>query len=177
MKVFRLVYDVGTSPDQWWRDVGWMFLLPLAGILSIFIPEKIRNSQFYRGPKGTAAKVFGLVFCVITGSIASFTTINHFRQKADFEASSRRGQLSFVEGCLQGFHPMPHSAHDSERLFIAGQRFSYSDFDESSPAFNNTEAYGGPIHSDSGVKIWHSGNSIIRLAVRDHACPPAPDVS
>ena len=153
-----------------------MFLLPLAGVLSIFIPDKIRNSPFCRGPKGKAAKVFGFIFFLFTGSIASFTTINHFRTKADFEALERRQQLAFVEGCLQGFHPMPHSGHDSERLLIAGRRFSYSDFDESSPAFNNTEAYGGPIHADSSVRIWHSGNSIIRLEVRDHSCPSAADV-
>ena len=173
--VFKVVFDLATTPDRWWHTVGWMFILPLVGFLSIFIPEKVRNSALYHGPKGMAATVFGLAFCMFTGLIAISTALSHFQQKASYEALERNGQLTVLEGCLQNFHPMPHSGHELERIKVAGHQFSYSDFDESAPVFNNTEAYGGPIHSDSAVKLWSSGNAIIKLAVRDHACPPARD--
>ncbi|MDB5708950.1 MAG: hypothetical protein JWL96_1020 [Sphingomonas bacterium] len=173
---FRVVFDLATAPDRWWNDVGWIFVLPLIGLLSLLIPEKVRNSAFYRGPKGAAAKVFGIAFFLLTGLISVYFAVDHFQQKVAYQVAQRKGQLSFAEGCLQNFHPMPQSGHDTERIDVAGHHFSYSDFDASSPAFNNSEAYGGPIHADSAVKIWYTGNNIIKLAVRDHACTSAPDL-
>jgi hypothetical protein len=167
---FRVVFDLATSPDHWFREMGSMIVLPLAGIVAMFLPERLRNSRFYRGPKGAAAKIFGFVFFLVTGAILGFTTFDHFHQKAAYEAMQHSGKLAFVEGCLRSFHPMPLSGHDTERIDVAGRKFVYSDFDVSSPAFNNTEAYGGPIHSDSAVRIWCIGNNIIKLEVRDHAC-------
>jgi hypothetical protein len=118
----------------------------------------------------------GAAFFLFSGLISAYLAVDHFQQKSAYRVAQREGQLSFVEGCLQNFHPMPHSGHDTERIDVAGRRFSYSDLDASSPAFNNTETYGGPIHSDSAVKIWYTGNNIIKLAVRDHACRSASDL-
>lgn len=174
---FRVVFDIAMTPDRWWQEMGWMLILPLAGVLFIFVPDKVRNWSFYHGPKGRTATIFGICFALTTGAMLTFFTADHFYRKAELTALKRHSQLHFVEGCLQRFHPMPRSGHGDERITVEGRNFSYSDFDETSPAFNNTETYGGPLHRDSKVRIWYSGNDIVRMEVKNRACPPAPDYS
>jgi hypothetical protein len=116
-----------------------------------------------------------LVF-VVSSLVLGVAGYDHVRQVRDDRATEQSGNLGLVEGCLQGFHPMPVDGHDHERILVNGTSFSYSDFDESTPGFNNTSSHGGPIQADSAVQIHYIGNTIVKLAVSDHACPHAPDL-
>jgi hypothetical protein len=84
------------------------------------------------------------------------------------------GTYQRTEGCVQGFHPMGREGHQLERVQVNGQEFDYSDFVLTS-GFRQTEAYGGPIHADSRVRLGYVGSDIVRVEVVDHACPRAPD--
>lgn len=103
------------------------------------------------------------------------TLIGNFSANYILRTARSDGSFSVTEGCLQSFHPMPYDGHDTERLGINGRCFSYSDY-SLTPAFNHTEAHGGPVHADSRLRVYYVGGSIVRLEVADHACPAAPDV-
>ena len=70
---------------------------------------------------------------------------------------------------------MPEGGHDSERLLVGGLAFEYSDY-IATPAFNNTESHGGPIHADSRVRIGYVGTDIVRVETIDNVCPRAPEI-
>jgi hypothetical protein len=162
---YRLAFDLATTPDRW--SSGAMiplFIIAGAGLVSAVISKKM------------AKKLWGVVFFLFVGSIAAYSTYEHYSQLSTYKSLERSGKLSITEGCLQGFHPMREGGHEDELVRVNGKQFSYSDYDVSSIHFNNTESHGGPIHADSAVKIWYTGNNIIRLEVRDHACAKAPDL-
>jgi hypothetical protein len=170
---YQLAFDLATANDRWLSGMLPMLILPALGLVLVVTPQRIVDRILTRGPKGRAGKAFALIFFLSSAGLETVVALDHFSQ---LRAMERNSSLAFVEGCLQGFHPMPASGHDDERVQVRGIRFSYSDYDESTPAFNNTESHGGPIHADSAVKIWYAGNSIVKLAVSNHACPNAPDI-
>jgi hypothetical protein len=47
---------------------------------------------------------------------------------------------------------MPAAGHADEIVTVQGVTFRYSDFNLTR-GFNNTEAYGGPIHANSHVRL------------------------
>ncbi len=65
---------------------------------------------------------------------------------------------------------MPKEGHANESFSVRGVRFSYSDF-KVTDAFNNAASRGGPLNSDSYVRICYdpAGNAILRLEVRGFA--------
>jgi hypothetical protein len=72
-----------------------------------------------------------------------------------------------VEGPVDHFVPMPYGGHASESFSVHGVPFKYSDF-MITGGFNNTVSHGGPITSDSHVRICYdpSNNVILRLEIR-----------
>jgi hypothetical protein len=174
---YKLVFDVATSPDRWLSTLWPMLILTAVGLALVIIPQRIVDRIFSRGPKGPLGKMFAIVFFLFAAAFTVSAATDHFSQLKEVKAREKAGRLEFVEGCLQSFHPMPEGGHENEKIRVNGTDFAYSDFDESTPAFNNTGSHGGPIHADSAVRIWHFGNEILRVEVGDHACPSAPDLS
>jgi hypothetical protein len=172
---FRLAFDILTSPDPWVSDFLSLSALAVVGLIFLLLPKRFWQIANPRQPP-MFAKVGGGTMFLFCAAISISWAVNHATQLKTFRTLARENRLAFVEGCLQGFHPMPAGGHDDERIAVAGKRFAYSDYDMSSPRFNNTSARGGPIHADSAVRIWYEGDSILRLMVSDHACPPAPDI-
>jgi hypothetical protein len=68
---------------------------------------------------------------------------------------------------------MPYAGHAEESFSVSGVPFRYSDF-QITDGFNNTSSHGGPIKSDSYVRICYdpSGNVILRLEIRDFVGSP-----
>jgi hypothetical protein len=172
---YRPVFDIGSRPFHF--EV-WM--LPLVILPSVFFaltvtPQVYVDRFFTRGPRGRAGKAFAAIGFVFSFMISVTWAVSHFGRNQELKDAEKRGAFSVVAGCLEGFHPMPASGHDTERLRVAGRDFAYSDFIDT-PAFNNAESQGGPIHPDSRVRIGSVDGDIIRLEVIDHACPKAPDL-
>jgi hypothetical protein len=90
-------------------------------------------------------------------------TIYHDHLRA--QEQLRSGDCEIVEGTVEQFHPMPYHGHSLESFTVNGVRFSYSDFDDSKPGFNNTESHGGPIHSGMHVRIHYRAESILQVEV------------
>lgn len=92
------------------------------------------------------------------------TYSQHLRHQSLAEGNACR----IVEGHVENFVPMPYGGHSSESFVVSGVTFRYSDFNVTD-AFNNTASHGGPIRSDSYVRICYdpSDKAILRLEVRD----------
>jgi hypothetical protein len=174
--LYRLAFDISEA-SRWSLSDMSLLILPLIGFILIIIPQRYTDFILNYGPVGRAGKVFAISFFLITSAITLNWLWLHYNQVRSIKDLAKGGRVNFVQGCLESFHPMPKGGHDVERIRIEGKEFSYSDFDESSPGFNNTEAHGGPIHPDSKVRIWFFGNIITRVEVRDHACTPATDLT
>lgn len=176
---FREVFDLATTPDRWRAFWPFLILIPMIALTLAVMPRKYHDflDRFpMQGITGIGRRIFSLCVFVFSALILGGAGYDHFRQVKDDLALERSDNLSLVEGCLQGFHPMPVNGQDDERILVNGKAFSYSDFDESTPGFNTTASHGGPIHADSAVRIHYIGNTIVKLAVIDHACPVAPNL-
>jgi len=152
-----------------------LFILPVIGLLLVIVPQSAVDRLLPKGPKGVPGKLFAWVFFLFTSAFAGSWLLSHAEQAASFKSAEKAGHLSVVEGCLQHFHPMPQEGHDEEKIEIGGHVFTYSDYDVSTPGFNTTESHGGPIHADSKVRLAFNGNDIVRVEVRQKACPAAPE--
>lgn len=174
MTGYNLDFDIASTPvrlDAW---IIPLVILPVVGACLVFFPA-LMSRILPGGLKGGARTVFSWFFFLFSTSISLFAVGAQTAAYLDLRDARLSGNFASVEGCLQGFHPMPEGGHDSERLLIQGRHFEYSDY-IITPAFNNSESHGGPIHPDSQVRIGFVGSHILRLETMDHACPRAPDI-
>jgi hypothetical protein len=171
---YQVAFDFSTQPFAF---EGWMaplIILPAIGLLFVIIPQSIVDRVFTSGPKGRAGKIFGWVFFLFTSFVSGTWLVTSMAQTANFKSALESGQASVVEGCLQHFHPMREGGHENERLELDGRLFEYSDYQVTS-GFNSTESHGGPIHPDSKLRLTIVGSDIVKVEVRQHACPAAAD--
>jgi hypothetical protein len=172
---YRLAFDVGSRTHHFEAWTAPLIILPCVFFILAITPQMYVDRIFNRGLKGAAGKAFSIIGFLFSASIAAFVLVGHSGLGEELKTAEKRGAYSVAEGCLEAFHAMPVDGHDNERLRVAGHYFEYSDF-MMTPAFNNTESHGGPIHADSKVRISFIDDEIIRLEVIDHACPKAPDL-
>jgi hypothetical protein len=167
--VFNLA-DQSVLPGPW-------ILIPVVltgvGALLVFRPA-LMQVIMPGGLQGTPRRLFSWFFFLFAGFMTLVVLISTIGASSRLRSDQRRGHASITEGCLQGFHPMPASGHDTERLRINGLQFAYSDY-IITPGFHQTESHGGPVHADSRLRLTYIGPDIVKLEVADHACPAASD--
>ncbi|WP_206244636.1 hypothetical protein [Novosphingobium terrae] len=125
-----------------------------------------------------------LVFVVVWIMVAVYggaVELSHVRKT---RAKARSGTYQSVQGCLESFHPgKPYASktvNADEVWSVGGERFQYG-AGQGIFAWHRVETQGGAIHADSWVAVDFMRdeddrrNDILRLAVRQHACPRAPD--
>lgn len=171
---YHAVFDLAKTHYRW--DITLPLVLILVGFILFILPQGIIDRILTRGPKGASGKIFGLLFFLLSGIATIYSICDGITDINRRRWLINEGNLSYTEGCIQNFHPMPEDGHDEEKIEINGVNFSYSDF-EDSLGFHNTESHGGPVHADSAIRLWYNGNTIVRLEVRDHACVRAPDLT
>ncbi len=84
------------------------------------------------------------------------------------------GKADYLEGSVENFIPMPYQGHASESFTVKGIPFRYSDYEITS-GFNQTASHGGPIREGMQVRIWHSGNNILKLEIPKSPRAPLAD--
>ena len=171
---YRLVFDISKTPLHF--DGASMLILPTIGLLMVVTPQKIIDRMFPNGPRGIFGKIFSIFFFVFTAFVTGSYFVSYTYRYFHLRSAEAAKQFNIAAGCLEGFHPMPASGHENEVFKVDGRQFSYSDFNLT-PAFHNAESHGGPVHSDSQVRVGDVGDDIIRLEVRDHGCSIAHDLA
>jgi tryptophan-rich sensory protein len=171
---FVKVFDVVDSGFKDWTFSAFGLIFVAIGIAFAFFPALIKatgipfldvQSKFQRVLR-FAFPLFAILWTVITFSM---TYSQHLRHKSLAQGNGCR----VVEGPVEQFVPMPYGGHAVESFSVSGISFRYSDFIVTD-GFNNTASHGGPIRSDSYVRICYdpTGNVILRLEIRDFRGEP-----
>jgi tetratricopeptide (TPR) repeat protein len=166
---FVKVFDVLDSGFRDWTFPAFGLLFVAIGIVIFLFPNIIAATGIpYLNVQSTSQMFFryGFVgFAILWTAISFFATYSeHVRHKALVQENRCR----IVEGPVEHFVPMPYAGHAQESFSVDGVPFRYSDF-IITDGFNNTSSHGGPINSDSYVRICYdpSGGVILRLEIRD----------
>ena len=171
------VFDLARNPDQIGPAYLFFLLFVVVGAsLSGFIAYLI-----HRGRKGAW---FYLPLALLIAVGACCAMLHEIRHAREVKALVLSGRFASVEGCLDQFHPGLDSSSEAdsgtEQWFVAGQLFDYGP-DEIRIGYHATEPGGGLVHADSWVRVGYvrdevlARNDIVRLEVKQHACPAAPD--
>jgi hypothetical protein len=158
---FITVFDVGTRGyyNWWFPAFGLIFV-----VIGLILPVLLKAGLFPSYQK----KLFSGWFPALYLGFAIFWTLTAFISTLGGYLHARETLLSgnapYVEGVVQDFVPMPYSGHAMESFKVNGVPFSYSDYVVGN-GFNNTSSHGGPIREGLHVRIWYSGNDILKLQI------------
>jgi len=158
---FTTVYDAASSGYRYWwfPAVGLIFI----GI-GLILPKLFKAGIFPEYQKRIFAGWFSAffvgfsIFWTLTAFITTFGSYWNGRE------TLLSGKAHYVEGYVRDFIPMPSQGHANESFDVNGVSFHYSDF-QVGAGFNNTSSHGGPIRAGLFVRIWYSGNDILKLQV------------
>jgi hypothetical protein len=156
---FTVVFDITQNDYLRWLlpGVGLVGIVLIALFAVLFVVGLKAGSS-----KGTRWMSLGTVSLLIFWVVSTFLSVTN-----NYEATVgllRAGRASYVEGVVQNFVPMPFTGHAVESFQVNGIPFSYSDY-VSTAGFNNTSSHGGPIRSGLYVRVWYSGNTILKLEI------------
>ncbi|NOW45416.1 hypothetical protein FHW96_001571 [Novosphingobium sp. SG751A] len=172
----QIVFDLVAHPEAIQPDY---FIFAIIGGGGLLLAALTRLAWLRGRPIGTT--VLAVVW--IGGmSYGAGIEISHVRQARD---EVRTGMYQSVQGCLESFHPgKPYASKnvDADELWsVAGEHFEYG-MGQVTFAWHQVEPQGGAVHADSWVSVDfmrdddYRRNDILRLAVKQHACPKAPDI-
>ena len=145
--------------------VPLILMLLLAAVLAAFAVRLTIVGEV----AGSARRLrFPAVVSAIVLSGFALSTYNLQANREKLVEALKAGKVQVAEGVVENFHPMPASGHDTERFTVAGQRFAYSDYEETG-GFNNTSSHGGAIKAGLPVRITYVqssyGNVIVKLEI------------
>src|SRR5262245_44367327 len=166
---FVKVFDVVDAGYRTWTFPAFGLIFVAVGLIIFFFPKIINalgipNLNFRSGFQAFFRYGF-LGFALLWTGVAFFGTYSdHLHQTALVQQNRCR----IVEGPVDQFVPMPAAGHAQESFSVSGVPFRYSDFNMTG-GFNNTSSHGGPLRSDSYVRICYDPqrNVILRLEIRD----------
>ena len=163
------VFDVLDSGFRNWTFSAFGLIFVAIGIVIFFFPNMIRAVGIpylnVQSRLRTFSRYGFIGFAILWTSIAFFATYSQYLRH---KALAQENRCRVVEGPVEHFVPMPYAGHAQESFSVDGVPFRYSDFNVTD-GFNNTSSHGGPISSDSYVRICYdpSGGVILRLEIRD----------
>jgi hypothetical protein len=166
---FVKVFDVLDAGYRDWEFPAYGLIFVVAGIGVALFPWIVRLTgipffDFERG-RWRAFRRYGmLLFAILWTGLTSFGTYSQYLRH---KTLAKENRCLVVQGPVEHFVPMPVGGHADESFSVSGVAFRYSDFGVTD-AFNNTAAYGGPIKSDSYVRICYdpADHAILRLEIR-----------
>jgi uncharacterized protein YfiM (DUF2279 family) len=173
--VFDLITDPKTIQPPW----GFLSLFWGASAALMLITAAAWRFRWRRWRR-VHITIFAVLWCCGT-AYASWTEIGFARLA---RSAAQKGSFSTVAGCLASFHPgQPYASKYTladEVWSVAGERFEYG-AGRVGFAWTRVEPLGGAVHADTFVtaafvrNAAYGRNEILRLAVKQHACRPAPD--
>jgi hypothetical protein len=158
---FITVFNVAdTGYRNWWLPAfGLIFIAVGTQLPKLFAAGVFPNHQKRMMASWFPAAFVGFaVIWTIMAFLGTFVGYWHGREKL------LSGKAQYVEGTVQDFVPMPYQGHAEESFTVNGVGFRYSDYVVGA-GFNLTASHGGPIREGLHVRIWYSGNDILKLQV------------
>jgi hypothetical protein len=125
----------------------------------------------HKGEKEKAALFMAAVGALFALCLAGGGGLLIYKQ-ANLAVEYRRGHYQVLSGCLEAMTPAKDD-HRADEIKVGGRYLSYAEY-ASDGGYHETEIDGGEIHPDSWVRLYLIGYAIVRLDVRQHACPAAP---
>jgi hypothetical protein len=167
---FVKVFDVLQSGYRDWPFPVFGLIFVVVGLVIACLPYAIELTGLpfviFKPGKRLFCRYAMLGFAILWTGIAFFITYpEHLRHSA----LVRENRCSLVVGPVQDFASGPKG----ESFSVSGVPFSYAD-SRVTDGFNNTSAYGGPLKSDSFVRVCYdpSDRMMLRLEIRDFAGKP-----
>jgi hypothetical protein len=172
-------FDLIAHPDAIVPPYAFLAVFWAFGVL--FIP--LFMAIFWRR-SGKWKRLRLALFTVCWWGMVLYATWHEVMLVQKARTAIRTGLYQTAEGCLSSFHPGASEASRStitdEAWTIGSEKFEYG---AGTPGFgyHEVEPLGGAVHADSRVSVAfirddeYSQNKIIRLTVRPHSCPNAPD--
>jgi hypothetical protein len=158
---FVKVFDVVDSGFTDWTFAAHG-IIPIVIAIVLLVHPKITN--------GKRLLLYVSISFAVLWTIA--VVVSDLSTYLRFKAMAQNHSCRVVEGPIEHFVPMPYTGHQLEAFSVSGVPFSYSDFIRTG-GFNNTSSHGGPISSDSYVRICYApGHVILRLEIRDVKARP-----
>jgi len=154
-------------------DVGLIFAavlcvsLIIVGALVFRYPISVGATDGNRG----LIKAIGGTICVLSIGFLLMLGGWHLRE-ARLRQDYAEGRYTLVTGCLTSFLPSRGPGHTPDVIEVGGRKIYYSDSIDDG-GYHLTELSGGVIHADSYVKLFLVNNVIVRVDVRQRACPVA----
>jgi hypothetical protein len=170
---FVKVFDVrDTSLLDWTSTDGFVFVaigLALVAVPAIFPGIlTLKDIPFVR-LRALQSRLFryGYAAFAIAMTAISFGSIYPLYQR--HKAMLDQHSCCVVVGPVEHLVSPPYTGHGSfESFAVQGVTFEYSDY-EMKVGFHRSASHGGPIRSDSYVRIWYDPDdmAILRLEIRD----------
>jgi hypothetical protein len=171
---FVKVFDVLDSGFRTWTFPAFGLIFVAVGIVIFAFPTIIRMTGIpYLNIRSWSQTIFRYSFLGFAVFWTATAFLGTYSEHVRHKALAQENKCRVVEGPVEHFVPMPRSGHPVESFSVSGIPFRYSDFIVTD-GFNNTSSHGGPITSDSYVRICYdpSGNVILRLEIRDFTGRP-----
>ncbi len=170
---FVKVFDVRDTSLLDWTSSNGLILVAI-GIALVVIPAifpgilTLTDIPFLR-LHALQSRLFRYgyaVFAILTTAV-SFSSIYPVYQR--HKAMLDQHSCCVVEGPVEHFVSPPNTGHGLfESFAVEGVTFEYSDY-EMKVGFHRSVSHGGPLRSDSYVRIWYDpyNMAILRLEIRD----------
>lgn len=156
---FITVFDVAHAGYRNWWFPAFGLLFVLFGLFR----SKLNASGLLK-PKPPPTRGFRLFF---VGFASLWVVAAFFGTFVDYQRSRDillQGRAAYVEGIVQNFVPMQDFGRKTESFSVNGIPFHYSNYIVSA-GFNDTITHGGPMKQGLYVRIWYSGNDILKLQI------------
>ncbi len=170
-----VVFDLLDAGFKDWSFSAFGLIFVAVGFLMVRYPRPIMQlfNQTSRPRFYKYFSRFWLGFAILWTALSFAATYGSY---LSLRGAYIDGNFEVVEGPVEDFQPMPSSGHSRESFTVAGQGFSYSDYNVT-PGFNNSRSLGGPIDAEVYVRISHVNGQIVRLEVERSAAEAATDRS
>lgn len=172
----QIVFDVTADPTQL-QPAYWFYALFLVIGVGLLVIAKLILRRGHRHGH------FMLAFSILWLAFTAVLTLIDVQDTYRIRALVRHRAYTTVEGCLDYFDPGdPGGARGgNERWSVRGVEFDYGQ-GEVRRGYHLVEPRGGAVHPDTRVRVSfvksesNDRREIIKLAVKQHACPFAPDL-
>jgi hypothetical protein len=172
MGAFVTVFDA--------RNLGWELWMPavIGAVLALFgVALLVRRDVMMPSRSAGARLVIAILFLAGTVLWTGFAVYRITDSQREIEAALTANKVEKVIGRVTAYKPqfgegsLPE-AFCIDRAGLKPKCFSYSDYIPSA-GFHSTAMHGGPVAAGAQLRVYYTGNLIIRLDVVPQA-PQSP---